>query len=528
MENKITQLANRFKFNSVENKNSAGTLRVVIDILIIFFLVTLIAVALRLLYDAFFNKNENLLINDVYAAEPTLKAQLIEQSHSYVNIKPLTGFTFTLKYKNTGEVVWTKKHVYLKSLTTALTFRHKFWIDPYIPATLIEDKVAPGEIGTFKFALLAPKNFNKYTGEFILVNDNVMIPGGDATVTMNVVDDPSQYASTSTPPNITTPNNTNQVCSINFRLANLIEGNEELDNSACVSTFNLPSDGPLIRVGIYHTQNIISIKNNKAWQIKDSNDTLLGSIPAEIEVNFFYDNNTAKYSFDYNGKTIRTDSYLSLKNIEQGIFTITSYHDIPSYNKNIDYNDFIGDLEIRHNDSKDRTWVIEILPMETYLKGVQETTNYDPIEYLKAMSVAARTYAAYHYDRTGKHKDEFFHVDSTYDQVYRGYVSMLLFPRVGEAVDATRGIVATYNNKVIVAPYFSWSDGRTRSFAEVWGGDVPYLISVPTPYTQGRTLHGHGVGIDATDAKARAKKDGWTYDKILKYYYTGVKLEKIW
>ena len=477
---------------------------------------------------------EILLINSAEAAELENQAQLVMQSHTHVNIRPNTGFTFTLKYLNTGTSTWTKQNVYLKSLTTALKFRHTFWPDPFLPAQLKESTVAPGEYGTFVFALDSPTNLNNnYSGDFVLVNDNVMIQGGKATVTMQVVENPENIVTEpeTTPESNENNNDSNQIqaCTLNFRISSLIDGSANpVDNQSCVTSFNLPQDGPLIRVGLFYTNEIITVKNTKEWKVFDANDILLDTVPANVERSFFFNDEAKLYSFDTATQTIRTDKYLQLKNSNDGMYTITSYHNIPSPGSNIDYNDFIGDLEIRYNSSKDRTWVIETLPMETYLKGIQETTNYDPIEYLKTMSVAARTYAMYHYDRNTKHADEYFQVDSKYDQVYKGYVSMQIFPRIGEAVDLTTGIVGTYEDKIIVAPYFSWSDGRTRSYAEVWTYDVPYLISVPTPYTEGRTLFGHGVGIDATDALNRARHDGSTFDQLLKYYYTGISLEKIY
>jgi peptidoglycan hydrolase-like amidase len=265
-----------------------------------------------------------------------------------------------------------------------------------------------------------------------------------------------------------------------------------------------------------------------AWQVYDLNDTLLASIPAETEIKFFYSNTTAKYSFDFVDKTIRIDSYLKLNNFNNGIFTVTSLQDSPTWNRSINYNKFSGDLEIRHNDYKDRTWLIETLPLEDYVRGIKETSNYDPIEYLKTMTVAARTYALYHHNTGTKHAKEFYDVDSLYDQVYKGYVVRDVLPNLQKAVDGTKGIVGTYNDELIIAPYFARSDGRTRSYQEVWYRDVPYLVSVKTPYTEGKTMFGHGVGIDATDARERAENDGWTYDQLVKYYYTGVKLEKIY
>ena len=521
--------------NTIKEKSQETN--IFVNVAVVLVVVILVAFSLRVAHDMiYYNKSMSDILGIKAAAAATNAAELIHQSHTTVNIRPNTGFTFTLKFNNTGDSTWTKDKVYLKSSTTALKFKHNFWPDPYLPAQLQEEIVAPGEAGTFVFALESPPSLNlNYSGDFILVNDNVLISGGGSNVIMNVVADPENMVTETTPEENNTdsgPTSNDQqmaMCSLNFRIAGLIDGTESgVDNTTCVQEFNLPAEGPIMRVGLFYSDEIITIRNTKAWQVLNENGTLLASIPAEIEIPFFYNNETKEYSFDFIDQTIRTTSYLSLKNINNGVYTTTSYHNSPSYNSNIDYNDFIGDFEIRHNDSKDRTWVIEILPVETYLKGIQETTNYDPIEYLKTMAVAARTYALYHYDRYTKHADEFFHVDSKFDQVYKGFVSMQIFPRVGEAVSATSGIIGTYNDKIIVAPYFSRSDGRTRSYSEVWTYEVPYLISVPTPYTEGKTLFGHGVGIDATDALNRAEFDGWSYDQLLKYYYTGINLEKIY
>jgi stage II sporulation protein D len=47
------------------------------------------------------------------------------------------------------------------------------------------------------------------------------------------------------------------------------------------------------------------------------------------------------------------------------------------------------------------------------------------------------------------------------------------------------------------------------------------------PWDQGKTLWGHGVGLSATGALGAAN-DGWTYDRILKYFYTGIELKRIY
>jgi hypothetical protein len=514
------------------------------DIAIVFLIIIVVSISLRFVNEALASKGLTLNpfhVATAQAATPELAGEFFNQSHTYVNIRPDAGFTFTLEYKNVGTETWTRESVYLKSKTTALKFRHDFWPDPFHPAQLQQETVEPGDIGTFKFALTAPKNYNLYKGEFIVVSDNILIQAPESQVVMNVVEDPEntetpsevpdeEAASTpeeETPvpqPEPTTPSET---CTLEFVNAE-IPGALTTDNVSCVDKFNLPAEGPDIRIGLFHSDEPITIVNTERWEVRDSADRRLAVISAGEEVAVFYDPASEEYSLPTDDDVIETSRYFTMPNRNDGVFTITSYHNIPSYNPNIDYNDFIGDLELRYNDHHERTWLIETLPMETYLKGIQETTNYDPIEYLKTMSVAARTYAMYHWDRATKHKKEFFHVDSKYDQVYKGYVSMQIFSRVGEAVDATTGIVGTYEDKIIVAPYFSRSDGRTRSFEEVWYVHVPYLISVPTPYTEGRDLFGHGVGIDATDALNRAYSDGSTYEWLLKYYYTGIGLETLY
>ena len=155
-----------------------------------------------------------------------------------------------------------------------------------------------------------------------------------------------------------------------------------------------------------------------------------------------------------------------------------------------------------------------------------ETSNISPAEFQKSLAVAARSYAYWHWNHPGKHWH--FTVDATYDQVYLGYGAELRLPRWVAAIDATRGQVVGYAGVPVVTPYYSSSDGRTRAWTEVWGGPAkPWLVSVPCVYDAAahRALLGHGVGMSAWDAIGRANA-GETYDRILKYYYSGTDLLK--
>lgn len=535
-EQKRESASSIFKRKMNEDTSSGLFLNILFSFLVIVsFASGLRYIEENLLPNASAHEPEKRFFMPALAAEASSAAQISNPAGLNVYLKPNSDYTFTLKIKNTGSSTWTQEKVFLKTGTSAFKFKSKTWTDLYVPARLEEKSVLPGEIGTFKLAVTAPKTNNSYSGEFLLVEDNLLIPGGEITININVTDNPREFlkpvvttpiAPTSTSIS-TLPSIQPQICTLKLKLkiSNNIEG---IDNATCAVLFGFPSTGPNIRVGLFNTDKVISIRNDATWQILDADNNLLATVEANEIINFYFNKTKKEYSFDFGNKTIRTKSYLKLQNADNNVFEITSLQDLAPWNKKINYNKFNGSLEIRHNTYKDRVWLIETLPLEEYVKGIKETSNPDPIEYLKTMAVAARTYALYHVNSGTKHAKEFYDVDSYYDQVYKGYVVRETMPRVEEAASATSGMVATYDNQLIVAAYFARGDGKTRSYKEVWKKDIPYLVSVETNYTAGKELWGHGVGIDATDALNKAKKDNWTFDQLVKYYYTGVGLEKIY
>ena len=210
------------------------------------------------------------------------------------------------------------------------------------------------------------------------------------------------------------------------------------------------------------------------------------------------------------------------------ILRIENWSRSPEWDKTINDNEFRGILEVRTDESA--PYVINELDIESYLKGLAETTNSDHMEKKKAIIIAARTYA-YYYTTIAKGKkfpgrpydlDD----DPDHTQKYRGYGYEKRSPNSVKSVEETKGVVITYNGKVVITPYFSSSDGKTRSAQLLWGWtDTTYLISIDDPYCSGMKFAGHGVGMSGCGALGMAK-NGSTYDEILKYYYKGVMLEK--
>ena len=214
--------------------------------------------------------------------------------------------------------------------------------------------------------------------------------------------------------------------------------------------------------------------------------------------------------------------------VPQAVLEITDIEDRPAWDQKINYNRFRGVLEIQKSDRGDQVWLINELDINDYLKGVKETSDISPLEYQKAIAVAARTYALYHWQKKNKHAGDNFDVDATYDQVYKGYAAEQALPKFTRAVIETNGQIVTAEGKLAITPYFSQSDGRTRSWNEIWnGGEVKWLQSVEVPWDRGLNLLGHGVGMSARAAINMAN-EGMTYDQILKYFYTGVEIEKMY
>lgn len=138
-----------------------------------------------------------------------------------------------------------------------------------------------------------------------------------------------------------------------------------------------------------------------------------------------------------------------------------------------------GYLEIRRYTGSDLT-LINIVDLEQYLYGVvpAEIESDAPLEAVKAQAVAARTFALKNLGKNSKWGFDL--TDSTSDQVYKGYDGERAYSN--QAVDETKGKKMLYNGVPASVFYFASSGGMTASAKDVWGSDVPYLVSVSDPY----------------------------------------------
>lgn len=281
---------------------------------------------------------------------------------------------------------------------------------------------------------------------------------------------------------------------------------------------------PKIRVGLYETTDPITVVASGYSTIRTASGETLHALPKDTVATLSYDSSTALYSVAVGDwSTTATEAIKIDPKKKNKIVTITNYSNPPAWDTALNDNAFYGAIEL--NDG----WAVNELGIENYVKGVAEAGDDNKPAYLKALYTAARTYVYFHYLYPTKHAGEPYLVDTTAnDQVYRGYGFTKRAPNIAAAVDATAGQVVTYDDAVVVTPYFSQSDGRTRSWSEVWSGDYAYLQSVDDPGCTGDELLGHGVGMSAKGARYLAEQDYWHWREILQYYYQGVELEQVW
>lgn len=152
----------------------------------------------------------------------------------------------------------------------------------------------------------------------------------------------------------------------------------------------------------------------------------------------------------------------------------------------VSYNKFpkeeIGEPQKLHEEiiylTRYKTGDIVELDFEEYLTGVvyAEMPASFSSEALKAQAVAARTYAKFKLNQNNHICDNPAHCQAWAENDYSDE-----FKKVEKAVKETGGEVVTYLGEAIEAFFHSSSGGKTETSKNVWGKEIPYLVSVDSP-----------------------------------------------
>ncbi len=112
---------------------------------------------------------------------------------------------------------------------------------------------------------------------------------------------------------------------------------------------------------------------------------------------------------------------------------------------------------------------------------VSEMDSSVGLEAMKAQTVAAYSYYSCLRNENADN-DYHFTFNSEINSVYTQNIDPSEIEVYQNAVESVYGEILMYQNEIAYASFFNNSNGRTESALDVWGKDLPYLISVASPY----------------------------------------------
>ncbi len=147
--------------------------------------------------------------------------------------------------------------------------------------------------------------------------------------------------------------------------------------------------------------------------------------------------------------------------------------------------------------------VLNIVNTEDYVASVlgKEMSYSWPQEALKAQAVCARNFAIC---RGNSHKGYNFDVCSTtHCQVYAGVAGE--HENTRKATEETKGILATFEGKVVPLYFYATSGGKTEDVKNVWGSVHGYLKAVDDPYENPEKASKYRWGVTLTKSEIEEK-----------------------
>ena len=405
-------------------------------------------------------------------------------------------------FQNVGQTTWTRyglaanQPTALASAATPLSFADELW---HTGSVIFEKEgqIDPGEVVRENFIFRAPGRKGLYTAQFHLQINGEQLEEPVIELPVTVTEDAPFYADAL-----------------------------ETQPASTLLAYRLSAE-PRIRVGLWRPPEFAQFRSDEDDYLVFTGETQRGVLPrGRFGILKIQD---GQYSFKGGDLDILSADYIRLApaNNPHAAFTLWNYERWVKWKGPNNFNQYRGALEYRRGEVKEDVWIVNDLLLEDYVKGIGENANSSPTEYLKSQTVAQRSYA---YATVVANKYGIFDVVATTgDQLYLGVEAERITPNFVAAAQATRGQMVAYEGSIVITPYFGNSDCRTRAWTEKWGGAVkPWLVSVKTNYdcARGRRKNGHGVGMSQLDASARAKEEGLDHVALVKYYYTGVEVER--
>ncbi len=360
----------------------------------------------------------------------TYSAAFVGQA-PYPTLTPGSTADLWVELRNTGNVTWNAATANAAKLGTSVPLdRGSIFYDSSWPATnrvavVSPAQVAPGEIGKFNFKIHAPDKTGVYKEYFRPLIENV--------TWMNDL-------------------------GIYFQI--------EVAQEVVITN--------PIRVGLTPIESPVTVTAS-SYAVRQG-DTLLKRTSGATTLTVSGNSYQLRFA---DGQTLTAAAPLKFLPTNDAILEVSASGVSSKYDQ------FRGLIQIDRSNFSGRHWIVNVLGMEDYLKGIAEVPNSWPLEAQKAQMVAARTYASKL--RLGPVADIFDLYSDPRSQAYEGYVYEQSTPSLTQAVNETAGLTIKYSGQLASTYYHSDSGGATASVFEVWGEGnpargIPYLISVQDPY----------------------------------------------
>ncbi len=123
--------------------------------------------------------------------------------------------------------------------------------------------------------------------------------------------------------------------------------------------------------------------------------------------------------------------------------------------------------------------IVNELDVENYLRSILTAEFPTALnkEVMEALTIIERTNVYYHLERN---PNVFWHVDAK-DVGYQGYALVFQNLHVDRAIEATRHMVLTYQNRPFASSWTKNCAGKTAEFASVFRKEVPAPAGVEAP-----------------------------------------------
>lgn len=176
--------------------------------------------------------------------------------------------------------------------------------------------------------------------------------------------------------------------------------------------------------------------------------------------------------------------------------------------------------------------VINELSFDDYMKWIAESSEDQPLEKVKAMTLIIRNYTIFYMNKQNIHpsipQNAYYNAidDARIFQKYVGSWFERTVKKWWQALDQTKWQLITYNWFIPVLPYFNCSVWFMWSWKEkYWWTDTPYLSS-KLDFAACSDFNWHWVGLSWKWAETLAQK-GFDYKTILKYYYDNILIQSV-